>query len=54
MNLLEPLRRGWRLLLVIAIPIAIGVGVYAQSLANQYTATTVVSFAPRPELERRC
>jgi Mrp family chromosome partitioning ATPase len=47
-NLLETLRRGWRLLLVIAIPIALGVGLYTQSLANQYTATSVISFAPRP------
>ena len=47
MNLLESLRRGWRLLLIIAIPIAVGVAFYTQSLANQYTATAVISFAPR-------
>jgi len=47
-NLLESLRRGWRVLLIIAIPIAAGVALYTHSLANQYTATSVISFAPRP------
>jgi receptor protein-tyrosine kinase len=47
-NLLESLRRGWRVLLIVAIPIAAGVAFYTHSLANQYTANAVVSFAPRP------
>jgi len=47
-NLLETLRRGWRVLLIVAIPIAAGVALYTHSLANQYTATSVISFAPRP------
>jgi succinoglycan biosynthesis transport protein ExoP len=46
-NLLESLRRGWRYLLLVAIPVIAGVAFYSQSLANQYTATGVVSFAPR-------
>lgn len=48
MNLLESLRRGWRVLLIIAIPIAAGVAYYTHTLANQYTATAVISFTPRP------
>ncbi len=34
--------------MVIAVPIALGVFIYSHSLANQYTATSVISFAPRP------
>jgi succinoglycan biosynthesis transport protein ExoP len=47
-TLLEAIRRGWRLLLVAAIPMTAGVAVYTESLANQYSATAVVSFSPRP------
>ena len=51
MNLLESLRRGWRYLLLVAIPVIVGVAAYAQSLPNQYTATAVISFAPRPNAQ---
>lgn len=45
---LEALQRGWRVLLLVAIPVAVGVAFYAQRLPNKYTATAVVSFSPRP------
>jgi Mrp family chromosome partitioning ATPase len=45
---LEALQRGWRVLLLVAIPVGAGVAFYAQRLPNTYTGTAVVSFAPRP------
>jgi Mrp family chromosome partitioning ATPase/capsular polysaccharide biosynthesis protein len=47
-NVLASIRRGWRFAVLVAVPVAIGVFFYARSLPNQYTATAVISFAPRP------
>lgn len=44
---LEALQRGWRVLLLVAIPLVLGVAAYAEYLPNEYTSTAVVSFAPR-------
>lgn len=44
---LEALQRGWRVLVLVAIPLMLGVAAYAEGLPNEYTATAVVSFAPR-------
>lgn len=44
---LEALQRGWRVLLLVAIPLMLGVAAYAQFLPDEYTAEAVVSFAPR-------
>ena len=44
---IEALQRGWRVLLLVAVPLMLGVGAYAEGLPNQYTSTAVVSFAPR-------
>jgi succinoglycan biosynthesis transport protein ExoP len=50
-NVLASIRRGWRFAVIVAVPVAIGVFLYAQALANQYTATAVISFAPRPNAQ---
>ncbi len=44
---LEALQRGWRVLLLVAIPLMLGVGAYAEGLPDEFTSTAVVSFAPR-------
>jgi len=44
---LEALQRGWRILLLVAIPLVLGVGAYAEGLPDEFTSTAVVSFAPR-------
>ena len=46
---LEVLRRGWTVLLLVAVPLTAGVVFYAERLANVYTATAVVSFSPRTD-----
>jgi Mrp family chromosome partitioning ATPase/capsular polysaccharide biosynthesis protein len=50
-NVLASIRRGWHFAVLVAVPVAIGVFFYAQSLQNQYTATAVVSFSPRPNAQ---
>lgn len=47
MIVLESLRRGWALLLLVTIPVAAGVALYAESLSDEFQATAVVSYAPR-------
>lgn len=44
---LEALQRGWRVLLLVAIPLVLGVAAYAEGLPDEFTSTAVVSFAPR-------
>jgi Mrp family chromosome partitioning ATPase len=48
-NFLEQLRRGWKILLLVAVPLTAGVIFYAERLPNEYTATAVVSFSPRTD-----
>lgn len=47
MTVLESLARGWKVLLLVAVPLIAGVVLYTESLPATYEATTVVSFAPR-------
>jgi len=42
-------RRGWRVLVLVAVPLLAGVVAYTQTLPDEYEATAVVSFAPRPD-----
>ncbi|HSO95610.1 MAG TPA: P-loop NTPase, partial [Acidimicrobiia bacterium] len=51
MNVLASVRRGWLVAVLVAVPVAVGVVFYAQSLPNQYTATAVISFSPRPNAQ---
>ena len=44
---LEALSRRWRLAVLAALPLALGVGLYAQTLPDEYEAETVVGFTPR-------
>lgn len=44
---LEALQRGWRVLLLVAIPLMLGIAAYAQALPDEYTSEAVVSFAPQ-------
>ena len=46
---LGSLARQWRVALLVAIPFLLGVTFYAESLAPQYDATAVATFAPRAE-----
>jgi polysaccharide biosynthesis transport protein len=45
---IEALRRGWRVLFLVAVPVFAGVAAYTERLPNKYTASAVVSFSPRP------
>ena len=43
----DAVRRRWALCLLVAVPLALVVGLYARSLPSQYDAQTTVAFAPR-------
>jgi len=45
--LVDAVRRRWALCLLVALPLAAVVGLYARSLPAQYDAETTVAFAPR-------
>jgi len=45
--MVDAVRRRWALCLLVALPLALGVAVYARSLPAQYDAETTVAFAPR-------
>ena len=45
--MVEAVRRRWALGLLVAVPLALVVGLYARSLPAQYDAETTVAFAPR-------
>ena len=47
MIVLESIRRGWLLVVLVAVPLAAGVVFYAESLPDEFRATAVVSYAPR-------
>lgn len=49
MALLESVRRGWLLLLLVAVPLFAGLFAYAESLPDKFQATAVVSFSPRTD-----
>ena len=49
-ELLDALRRRWLVALLVAVPLAAGVVIYAQMLGDRYQAEAVVAFSPRPEV----
>jgi Mrp family chromosome partitioning ATPase len=49
--ILESVRRGWLLLLLVAIPLFAGLVAYAESLPDKFQATAVVSFSPRTNIQ---
>jgi len=48
-DVVAALLRRWRLILLVAVPVLIGVLLYASSLPTTWRATSTVSFAPRPQ-----
>lgn len=46
---LDAVRRRWKLLLVVALPLVVGSAYVAETLPPTYTGETTISFAPRPE-----